>query len=234
MFPIEPEQMRVIPNGANTSFFTPQDRLASRRKFGWDRFTKVIGYVGAMDSLRCADAVVKAAVRLRDVPGLLFVLVGGGPLEGALRDEIRREGLDDRVLLPGFFPYDDVPAVISALDIALDLTRVSLKVGDREFFGSFSQKIAQYLACGVPVVAWETPDTIYLDAARIGGTVPIGDLDALERTIRELLAREEAGDGAGARARSYAVEQLSAEVIARRRMEYWEQLLATASAGIVA
>jgi glycosyltransferase involved in cell wall biosynthesis len=234
MFPIAPAKMRIVPNGANTAFFSPQNRLAARKKYGWEGFDHIVGYVGAMDSLRCADAIVKAAVRLRDVPRLLFVLVGGGPLEGAIREEVSREGLTDRVVLPGFFPYDEVPAVMSALDIALDLTRVPLVVEGQEFFGSFSQKIAQYLACGVPVIAWETPDTTFLDEAEIGATVAIGDLDRLAIAIRKLLGADAPLRAAGARARRYAVERLSSEMIARTRIDFWDQLVGSSAVGRVA
>jgi len=199
------------------------DRFEARLKHGWQRFDRLIGYVGAMDNLRCVDIAVQAAVELRDDPGLGFVFVGKGPHLAALKEAVASEGLADRILFPGFVPYSDVPSVINALDVALDLTLVPFRVGQRTIIGSYSQKIAQYLACGVPVVAWKSEDTRFLDDHQIGATVAPGSMDELARVLRYTVGRKDI-DAVRNRARAYACEELSADVIARRRMEFWEGL----------
>jgi glycosyltransferase involved in cell wall biosynthesis len=223
-FDLPASRLRYIPNAANTRFFMPMDRAWARNKHGWQGFRYLAGYVGAVDSLRSIDLAVEAAFRLRDIPNLGFVFVGTGSSVEALRREVVREGLEHRILFPGFIPYADIPSVISAFDIALDLTRVPFAIGSKTVIGSYSQKIAQYLACGVPVVAWTTEDTTFLDEHRLGATVPPGDIDALTEVLRDLFLTMDQDRSIGPRAREFACNELSAEVIARRRMAFWEDL----------
>jgi glycosyltransferase involved in cell wall biosynthesis len=233
-FPIDGGRLRFVPNGANTNVFRPEARSECRRRFGWERFRHLVGYAGALDSLRCVDVAVEAAVRLSGEVGLGFVFAGGGPLLEPMKDKVRSAGLEDRILFPGFLPYGDMPQVLSSFDVGLDLSRVPLMVHGSPVYGSFSQKIAQYLACGVPVVSWDTLDTRFLEEEGVGRTVPLGDEEGLERAILDLLPGEEDGDHSiRARAREVAEVQLSAESIARTRMDWWTGLVrgnSTASA----
>jgi glycosyltransferase involved in cell wall biosynthesis len=224
-FPVAPDKLRIIPNGANTRRFTPQDRMRSRTKYGWDHFRHIVGYVGAIDDLRCVDLAVDAAARLRDIPDLAFVFVGGGARAEEIRQRVLSEGLEGRVILPGFLPYDEVPTVMGSFDLAIDLSRVALPVGSTEVIGSFSQKIAQYLACGIPVIAWETLDTAFLDREGIGRTVPVGDVDELANVIRALVAEGPRLKERRQKARAFVSRTLSAEAIAHRRMEFWEEAI---------
>jgi glycosyltransferase involved in cell wall biosynthesis len=224
-FSMSPEKLAVVPNGANTDVFRPQDREASRRKLGWDRFKHLIGYVGGIDSLRGADAALDAMRTLRDVPDVGLVMVGRGLMVEEIRRRVFREGLEGRVILPGPVPYGDVPSVVSAFDVAIDLTLVRTRVGSQTFFGSFSQKIPQYLACGVPVVAWATPDTAFLDQHGVGRTVPVDDTAALASVLRELALNGKAGRPDRASIRQFACDEMSANAVARRRMDLWTELL---------
>jgi glycosyltransferase involved in cell wall biosynthesis len=223
--PIARSKITVIPNGANTDRFSPQDRAACRRTHGWDRFRYLIGYVGAIDALRHPQDALTAMRLLRDVPDLGLVLVGDGALAPTIREQIHEEGLSDRVILPGFLPYTDVPSVINAFDVAIDLSLVPFRNRDGVIYGSYSQKVAQYLACGIPVVAWETIDTVFLDENGIGRTVPVGDTKRLAMVLRELISEAPARKRiARATSRKFACSELSTDVLARRRMQLWSQL----------
>lgn len=227
-FGIDHSKLKLIPNAANTRFFSPVNRETARERHGWQRFRHIVGYVGAIDSLRCIDVALDAACRLRDIPGLGFVFVGSGSSMKDLQAEALREGLEERILFPGFVPYTDVPSVISAFDVALDLTRVPFAIGSDTVIGSYSQKIAQYLACGVPVVAWNTPDTEFLDEHRVGATVAPGDVTELGGVLRKFLGAVSSDRDVGVRCRAFACERLSADVIARDRMAFWEELVEAA------
>ncbi len=225
MFGVDRAKLLVVPNAANTARFVPMDRDECRRRLGWHRFDYLIGYVGSFDELRCIGALLEAAQPvLRNLPKLGLVLVGSG-LSSEIESQIERSGLQDRILRPGFMPYDTMPSVINALDIGIDLSRVPFTVHSSTIYGSYSQKIAQYLACGVPALAWETEDTIFLDQEGVGRTVKLGDLPQLSATIEQMLAEGREDPGRRERARVFACERLSARSIAVRRMEFWERLV---------
>lgn len=225
VLPIPSSKMAVVRNGANTDFFRPQDQTECRRRHGWDDLGRIVGYVGSIDALRCVDAILAAARQLQDVSDLSFVLVGDGPLVEPLRRQLAREGLEKRFLLPGFVPYTDIPSVMNAFDVAVDLSKVPFRMRGTIQFGSYSQKISQYLACGVPVVTWETEDTRFLTDEGIGRTVPIEDTASLANVLRELLADCTPERPIQSKVREFACRELSADVIAQQRMAFWNELL---------
>ena len=63
----------------------------------------------ASDLLRAAATLVGAGTSLR------VLLVGDGPLRGALQEEARGLGLGDRLVLTGV--REDVPRLLAAMDV---------------------------------------------------------------------------------------------------------------------
>jgi glycosyltransferase involved in cell wall biosynthesis len=226
-FGIPRSALTMIPNGANTRDFFPQNRDRSRAKYGLERFDHIVGYVGALDDLRCIPEAIEAIRLLRDIPGLALVLVGDGPTAGIVKDRVLREGLAERVVLTGFLPYREIPQIISAFDVAIDLTQVPFLVNGGTVYGSYSQKIAQYLSCGVPVVAWNTKDTAFLVDEEVGRTADNGNVQALARALREALAMNRTRPDVAREARQVACDQLSSEVLACRRMALWTDLVSS-------
>jgi glycosyltransferase involved in cell wall biosynthesis len=219
------KRLALIPNGANGQFFQRQGRTAARQALKLERFDHLVGYVGNLGPLRHLDLLLEAMTDLRDVSRLGLLLVGDGPARPLLEAKARQLGVGDRVIFLGSRSYDEMPTVISALDVAVDLTRVPMRVGDEVRYGSFSQKIPQYLACGVPVVAWDTCDTQMLAAAGVGRLV-IGDTpDRVAAAVRSLIRPPAEDELMRMRARAFFERELSAEVVAQRRFALWTDLV---------
>ena len=215
-------RIAVVLNGANVAEFRPMDRAACRAELGIDAGGRVVGYVGALADLRNVDMLVRAMPGVSD--GTL-VIAGDGPLRPALETLTAELRLGDRVRFLGKRPYASVPRIINALDVAVDLTLVPMLVNGETLNGSYSQKIPQYLACGVPVVAWDVPGTEFIQSADIGRLAELGNPESLARAIRAVLdlpATERAA--MGARARAYAVAHLSSEALAHTRFALWCRL----------
>ena len=70
-----------------------------------------------------------------------WVLAGDGPLRGQLETRIRERGLD-RMRLPGYVPYPELPRLYAAADLFVHPAR-------EERWGV---SVAEALACGLPVV----------------------------------------------------------------------------------
>jgi glycosyltransferase involved in cell wall biosynthesis len=231
-FAIPRERLLVIPNGANTEVFTPGDPAAARKELGLERFERIIGYVGSLTMIRHVDRLLRSFRDLADGPATTgLVLVGEGRDRGALEELAVELGVRDRVVFTGAVPYPRVPSYIRAFDVAVDLTLVAMRVGDRVLRTSFSQKIPQYLACGVPVVAWDVDGARFLAAERIGGVARFPEVAALTAVLRALLDLDDDQRRAmGRRARAYAVAHASASGLAARRIEAWRAALARAHA----
>lgn len=221
----DPSRVSVVLNGANIAEFHPMDRGLCRTEFGIDASAAVAGYVGALADLRNVDMLVRAVPGLQDIQGFRLVVAGDGPYRRSLEALTGELGAADHVRFTGNLPYDSVPRIINSLDVAVDLTLVPLVVNGKTLEGSYSQKVPQYLACGVPVVAWDVPGTEFIRRQDIGRLAESGNPAALARAIRELLGLSDAERAAmRGRARAFAVSHLSAEALAHERFGLWCRL----------
>jgi len=112
------EKITVIPNFIDAAFVAPHPR---RNEFsedqGWnDQFVALFaGNVGMSQGL---DTVLEAAALLRDIPDLLFAIVGNGASKPALIAQTEALGLNNVQFLP-YQSYDKVPELYSAADLGL-------------------------------------------------------------------------------------------------------------------
>jgi glycosyltransferase involved in cell wall biosynthesis len=110
-------QVVSIPTGVDLSRFTPQvDGREFRAEFDISPGTLLVGAVCFLRNYKGLPYFIEAAARvLKKAPAARFVIVGEGPVEGALRAEIAQRGLSHQVLMTGH--RDDVPQVMAAIDL---------------------------------------------------------------------------------------------------------------------
>ena len=226
----EPERVFVLPNGANVDLFRPLDRDEQRTRLGMGRWRFVVGYVGALNrDKRCMDHLVRAMAQLRK-KGLDAgcVIVGDGPDRPALEALAQEEGIAAHVAFVGVVPHGEVPAYMSAFDVGIDLCAAPMKVGDgRVVYSSYSQKMAQYLACGIPVAAWDTLDNQFIRENDVGVLArPFDAADLAEQLETLLGAGAEERAEMRAKTRRHAVEHLSYDAVAAKRRRLWDAALA--------
>jgi glycosyltransferase involved in cell wall biosynthesis len=230
-YDIPRQRIRVIPNGANTDVFTPGSAEAARQALGLERFDFVIGYVGALSRIRYVDVLIRAVAGMRADGSIGLVLVGGGAERASLEELAQGEGTADRVVFAGSVPYSRVREFVNSFDVAVDLTGVEMEIGGRTVLSSFSQKIPQYLACGVPVVAWQCGDTQFLEEEDAGGVVGFRDEKELARVLTRLIGEDgRARSQRRERARRLAELRLSTVKLAGDRVDWWRSAVASREA----
>jgi glycosyltransferase involved in cell wall biosynthesis len=102
----------------------------------------VFGAHGRLVPEKAYEVFVRAAARrVGQGSDAHFVIAGGGPLKGALEEEIAKAGLKDRFHLVGF--VDDVPGFLNELDVFVLSSR----------FEGFPIALVEALAAGKPCVA---------------------------------------------------------------------------------
>ncbi|MDM8550857.1 glycosyltransferase family 4 protein [Desulfobacterales bacterium HSG2] len=91
----------VIKNGADISFFSPRPvpdkltaELGAEGKF-------VVSYIGTVGMAHAVDKIIDAAERLKDIPDILFLIVGEGARKEEIRELAARKGLSNVRVLPG-------------------------------------------------------------------------------------------------------------------------------------
>jgi glycosyltransferase involved in cell wall biosynthesis len=225
-FGIPREKLAIVPNGVNISLFSPGDQGISKRKLGLNHFEQIIGYVGALTAVRHIDLLIMSLKNIMSDRNVGLVIVGDGANQPRLKALARQEGLGDQVVFAGFVSYRDVVHHMRSFDVAVDLTIVSIKMGGKVLPSSYSQKVPQYLACGLPVVAWDVIDNEFLKEEGIGELVPYEDTVLLEKSIKKLLdLTPEERESLRSRARLYAENNFCIDKLARRRKEMWRRVV---------
>lgn len=144
------ENVELLPMTVDTTLFCPSDKGVESIKKRWNikDSDKVILFMGTIFGFSGLDVFISSfGMLLPQFPNLKLLIVGDGGHRKTLDDMIWSLGLRDYVTITGFQPYSDMPSYINASDVCLlpfeenDITR-----------DIFPGKIAQYLACGKPLV----------------------------------------------------------------------------------
>ncbi|MDQ0374223.1 glycosyltransferase involved in cell wall biosynthesis [Cellulomonas humilata] len=146
---------------------TPQDRRTT------------VTFAGNLGEVQALDVLIRAASRVRDVPGLVVEIVGSGVAEERLRDLAQELGADN----VRFLGRVDA-AGMRDVYLRSDFQLVSL--ADLPLFRvTVPSKLAASLACGVPVVVAVAGDAGQLVRdGDCGLVVAPGDDDALVEALR--------------------------------------------------
>ncbi|MDN4504257.1 glycosyltransferase family 4 protein [Alteromonadaceae bacterium BrNp21-10] len=109
------ERIYVIPNGVDTSVFTPQDSENRAERF---KNKLVVGFVGFCREWHQLDKVmtVLAAEKRED---LFFLVVGDGPVISELKKLASTLGFDNQFESTGLVKREDMPYWLDQMDIAL-------------------------------------------------------------------------------------------------------------------
>lgn len=210
---------RVIRHGINLAVVRSSlgERAAVRNAFGIAADEVVVVTVANFRAQKnYPNLLAAAAIAVRSVPGLRFLVVGQGPLAAMVEAEHRRLHLGDRMLLLGFRP--DARNIIAAADIfSLASDYEGLPVA-----------LMEALALGLPVVATAVGGVAETVGPNAGRLVPPNDPAALAAALVEVAAdtalRELLRSGALAASQQFdgriSAQQITAlyeEQLARRR-----------------
>jgi glycosyltransferase involved in cell wall biosynthesis len=203
----------VIPYGIPLDGFERIDSAVGgiRDRFG----SRLVVSIGRLVYYKGFDTLIRA---MREVQAHL-VIVGEGPLRGALEAEVRALGLCDRVTFVG--GVDDVVPYCHAADVF-----VLASVARSEAFGIVQ---LEAMACGTPVVnTWLDSGVPYVSRdGESGLTVPPAEPGALAGAINRLLDDPALRTEFGRTARSRVEAEFSEGVMVDRTLDLYARLLGT-------
>lgn len=208
-----------LPDGADLGAFRPQPRdpaLVDRLGLAGRR---VVVFLGVLTAYQGVDALLDAApLVIARVPDVCF-LVMGYPNEDRYRAMARERGLDGHVAFPGRIPYGEAARWLALGDVA---------VSPKQSLTEANGKLLNYMACGLPVVATDTPVNRELLGAG-GRYAPVGDVRALADRLVDLLADEPLRRELGAALRARAEADFAWPALAARLVAVYERIAAGAA-----
>jgi len=170
-----PEDVTIVRNAPPSAW----TRLPLRQREGsLDKLR--LAYVGAISSQDGVEGLAPILARICDGAGPLdarLTIVGDGDARPALEQALAEHGVADRVTFTGWVEAGRVPELLMEADVCVDPTP-AIDVNER----STMIKMAEYLALGKPVVAYDL-----LEAGRTAAgaalLVPRDDVDAFAKAI---------------------------------------------------
>ena len=219
-FSIKLSRIHPLPDCVNANTFRPHssaDREAVRRQLGIPPDRPVVVYLGLLADYQGTPDLIQAAANLKQEGAPVHFLIMGYPGADTYLDMARQLGVEDWVTLTGKIPYEQAPFYLSAGDVA-----VAPKLSATEGSG----KVLNYMAMGLPTVAYDTPvQREYL--ADLGVYAPAGDVGGLAAAIRGLLGDPERQQNLGAALRQRAMEHYSWDQAGKQIVNLYERLYAT-------
>lgn len=106
----------TIYNGVDVHTFKPASRTAERAALGQPQDQRLLLFVGNFLPVKGLDLLIAACARVMAVQPVRLALIGGGPLEGALRAQAAELGISDKVLFLGRHAAPQVAQWMQAAD----------------------------------------------------------------------------------------------------------------------
>lgn len=199
---VDPARTHCLPNGVDCERYQPwsgNDRSAQRQAYGLPPDQYLFGCVARMVPVKRHKDLIDAFARVAPAhPQASLVLIGRGPLEADLREQVDRHDLTDRVIFHG--EEQDMASVLPLLDTFVLASHTE----------GLSNAILEAMACGLPTIATAVGgNTELVEAGWTGFLVPPGAPDEIALAMEEFLTRAGLGKTMGRHARSRAVAQFS-------------------------
>jgi len=209
-------KVQTARDAVDTEKFQPGCRWpAWRDAFNLPRDSLVVGMAAQMIERKGHRYLLDAAPRvLAAVPSARFLILGRGPLESRLRDDVAQRGLTEQIHFLGF--REDLDRLFPCLDLFVHPATLE----------GLGVVLLQAAACQVPIVAAAAggiPEVVR-DGVN-GRLVPPGDAHALGDAIIELLNDAERRQRMGVAGRRIVEDEFSIDTMVDGNLRVYRELL---------
>jgi glycosyltransferase involved in cell wall biosynthesis len=171
-------RVHVLPNGVDPGRCAPHIPPRLPASPG----VCTLGFAGSLKPWHGIDVLLDAFGQIhRVVPQSRLLLVGDGPARSIAETSARRFGLSDSVILTGAVSPEEVPGLLTSMDVA------AAPYPDNPDFYFSPLKIFEYMAAGIPTVASRIGQVTEIIEHEVTGILcPPGNPDALARSVIDL------------------------------------------------
>ena len=190
------------------------DRGRVRESLGIEACAPMIVFAGRLAPQKRVDDLLKALDLLHHVvPDARTIIAGDGPLRARLEETARLYRLDESVRFLGH--RDDVPSLLAAADILVLPSS----------YEGLPNVVLEAMRFGKPVIATAAPGTteIVVDG-ETGVLVPIGDVRALAKALRDLIRDPARAAQLGLAGRARADQRFTVDTMVKQFAELYESI----------
>ncbi len=212
------ERITLIPHGIQAERFPAADaaaRRAARAELALAEEAVVALYLGRLEDPKNEAWLIELAHRSRQsLPHLRVLLAGEGPNERAVKEQIERLGVGDRVRMLG--PREPLPLLHAADGLLLPSAREG-----------FSYACAEAMCAGVPVLRTRTSGTKELIVEGITGRSVAIEREAFIRAAIEFLSDQPALRRMGVLAAEHIRRNFTFDRQVSRTVQMYQSLILT-------
>lgn len=206
---LPPGHVHAVPDGVDTERFRPFDGSPEwsatsaelRAQLNIPPGRRLVVYIGLLAPYQGTNVLIDAARILTTRRDDVHFLIMGHPDPHSYRRYAESLGVGERVTLPGRIIYRDLHSYLALGDVAV-APKMSLTEGNG--------KIANYMAMGLPTVAFDTPVAREI-LGDTGLFATLGSAEDLAAKLELALDDQALARRLGAAARARAVAELSWE-----------------------
>ena len=172
----------------DTGLFRPAvDCSEVRQKWGFSESDQIIVFIGTLFKFSGLDAFIREFPEvIKQIPEAKLLIVGDGPQRPKLERIITELGLERRITITGFQPYQTMPQYINLATVCINSFLISDTTMD-----IFPAKIVQYIACGKATVATALRGITTLLPGESHGVVYANSAAEMAREVVSLLKSAE-------------------------------------------
>jgi len=200
-----PERMAIVPNGVRLDYFSASPLP--------DNEEPLIVGLGSLVAYKRWELLIVAAGELAR-RGLRFrlTIAGEGPERRRLQELAAKEGIADRLDLPGV--VNDVPTLLAQCSFLVHTSDVE----------GLPNAVLEAMACGRAVVATDAGDVpILVDDGITGFVVPRGDAAQLAERVAELLVDHSRCSAMGVAARQKVETEYNVNLLVERTLAAYHE-----------
>lgn len=200
------KRILLLYDGIDTESFRPQSSVGERQR--------AVVYLGLLGTHQGTDLLVKTLPQvLKSFPDTHF-LIGGYPEVESYHLLAENLGVEKNVEFLGRIDYKEAAGFLNRGTVA-----VAPKVSQTEA----NQKILTYMACGLPVVAFDTPTNREM-LGDLGVYAKLGDVNSLADGLVKLLSDADLAQELGHKLREKAVKEFSWDRVGEKLEGIYEEL----------
>ncbi len=197
----------IMGHPVDTIKFTPQPKLSE--KDGILRILVVARIIPEKGQWYILEAMTTL---FQEYSNIQLQFLGSGFLRPLLEKEVKKRGLEEKVLFLDPVPHDELPTVLGAADIYINHA-VSISRWE-EYFGASN---IEAMSCGLPCIVTSSGAIPYAIREKdVAIMVSERNIIELREVIRHLIDSEEERTKLGAKARKYVENYYSIPIIANR------------------
>lgn len=186
-----------------------------RREIGYKEGEILIGCAGSLFETKGQHHLINAFPGiLEKIPTCRLVIVGDGPQREYLKDLVRKNRVEEKVVFTGY--RDDIPNILNSLD---------MMVIPSVWQEPFGLVVVEAMFGGIPVIASDVGGIPEIIKNNITGELfPAGNEEALTAAVLKILCEEELRRKIITNAKARVMEYFNSDRMAREVIEVYDTL----------